>query len=329
MEAEFRNNDDASSNHAVSATNDKNYQYKPLDPDKKEIRLVVLEGRSLFPNLHISICTTPLTQPVEFGALSYCWGIPGATRRIPCDHEDQIPDLQPNSNNFDMRNTSTSFKVSDTLYEFLEKLRPDERSRLLWIDAICINQNDVEEKSSQVPMMGLIYETATTVIIWIPPLPGGTRDIDTVKSAVNILVGFQNEVNMLDELEPEERQRFINEGQLEKRVREIGLEERHFRALSTFFQSPWFFRLWTFQEAVLAKEQVYQCGNIQFLGWDLPITHQVLIDIGRNSLWVKSFSFHNVTAHRILRQLALQGLPDSYSEDELKDYQCYVDSLSL
>jgi hypothetical protein len=49
----------------------------------------------------------------------------------------------------------------------LSKLRAPDSSQLPWIDAICINQDDLDEKSRQVLLIGDIYKNAATVLMWI------------------------------------------------------------------------------------------------------------------------------------------------------------------
>ena len=53
-------------------------------------------------------------------------------------------------------------------------MRLPHKSRVVWIDAICINQTDIEERSQQVEMMGLIYSKAVRNLIWL-----GEEDCDT------------------------------------------------------------------------------------------------------------------------------------------------------
>ena len=101
--------------------------------------------------------------------LSYMWGTDPATHTI--------------------RINGRSFMVRSNLYHFLQKARVkysltdlrhsdlggndiidtifDPLQDRLWIDAICINQNDDDEKEQQIPMMKDIYMTAHTTYIWL------------------------------------------------------------------------------------------------------------------------------------------------------------------
>ncbi|KAH6681505.1 heterokaryon incompatibility, partial [Halenospora varia] len=57
--------------------------------------------------------------------------------------------------------------VTSNLYSALTNLRRGGVSRVIWIDALCINQCDSIEKSWQVQLMGEIYQKAAFVIVWI------------------------------------------------------------------------------------------------------------------------------------------------------------------
>jgi hypothetical protein len=79
--------------------------------------------------------------------LSYVWG-----------------DIRDSANiTFDGRTVS----VTKSLETALRHLRYPDKSRTLWVDYVCINQEDIQERSQQVAKMGSIYEQATSVLIWL------------------------------------------------------------------------------------------------------------------------------------------------------------------
>ncbi|KAI0894076.1 heterokaryon incompatibility protein-domain-containing protein [Annulohypoxylon nitens] len=80
-------------------------------------------------------------------ALSYVWGKPDLSRDIKID--------------------GRPFKITRNLEEILLELRRVDVCRAIWIDAICINQLDLEEKGHQVQLMGDIYSKAERIIIWL------------------------------------------------------------------------------------------------------------------------------------------------------------------
>ena len=59
------------------------------------------------------------------------------------------------------------FAIAVNLHDALVRLRDEDEDRILWIDAICINQDDKQECGHQVQQMASIYENARQVIIWL------------------------------------------------------------------------------------------------------------------------------------------------------------------
>ncbi|KAI0417841.1 heterokaryon incompatibility protein-domain-containing protein [Xylaria grammica] len=79
------------------------------------------------------------------------------------------------------------FQITGNLYEILLNLRRPSTSRVLWIDAICINQSDLEEKLHQVRLMGEIYSNARIVTIW---LSGQTPGVNLTPDPYNSMAPF-------------------------------------------------------------------------------------------------------------------------------------------
>lgn len=87
------------------------------------------------------------SNKAHFDALSYVWGNPAVTGEITCNNRRR--------------------NVGKNLYDALERLRLPDDERVLWIDALCINQADNQEKTQQVRLMGEIYSKAQRVLIWL------------------------------------------------------------------------------------------------------------------------------------------------------------------
>ncbi|PVH78533.1 hypothetical protein DL98DRAFT_357436, partial [Cadophora sp. DSE1049] len=88
-----------------------------------------------------------LADKPDYEALSYAWGEP------VLNHEIEFPE--------------GNLPITQHLYSALQKLRPQHQSRRLWVDAICINQNDKTEKGHQVALMADIYRGASGVVAWL------------------------------------------------------------------------------------------------------------------------------------------------------------------
>lgn len=126
----------------------RNFAYQPLRPAYDEIRLLVLHPAA---NPHVQIqCDleiTSLQSKPRFEELSYVWGEPG--------------------NRGTMQLSGCTFSLFESLDAAMMRLRRTDASRVLWIDAVCINQNDKHEKTFQIPQMRRIYEEAEQVCIWL------------------------------------------------------------------------------------------------------------------------------------------------------------------
>lgn len=94
-----------------------------------------------------------LSMSLKFEAISYEWKQASGRSSITCN--------------------GTSFVVTQNLASALRALRLPSSSRILWVDAVCIDQDNSEEKSKQIPLMREIYASANSVLTWLgPEFPG-------------------------------------------------------------------------------------------------------------------------------------------------------------
>ena len=131
------------------------YQYKRLPHDGSSIRLLrLLPSRSSESQVDCEIFhyDTKNADQTSYEALSYTWGdIPQAV---------------------DIRVNGCVFAVTVNLEGALRALRNADKPRLLWVDAICIDQSNTKEQGEQVGIMWDIYKTADRVVIWLGPDEG-------------------------------------------------------------------------------------------------------------------------------------------------------------
>ena len=135
------------------------YIYTPLNDGDREIRIVTLLAGSFSDDVHVTIETISFlandTSLVpKFEALSYTWGLPDRTAMVTV-HDDVLQ-------------TST-LAITHNLATAFAYLRHEHEDRAFWVDAVCINQDDPVEKSSQVQRMADIYGHAELVIAWLGP----------------------------------------------------------------------------------------------------------------------------------------------------------------
>jgi len=140
-------------------------------------------------------------------------------------------------------------KITKNAHSALCRLRHPSTTRVLWIDAICINQEDIPERNAQVALMGEIYHRATRVVI----------DVGESSPTSDDAIDFISR-----------RRSFDNPRELEQSMpleMSWGLKMRD--AVDEFYKRPWFSRVWVLQEAFMAREgTVLLCGNNE-VSWSL------------------------------------------------------------
>jgi hypothetical protein len=213
------------------------------------------------------------TSQSDFEALSYTWGESLNNEYVEVQDQIQIP-------------------ITDNLARALRRLRYPSEPRYLWIDAICIDQKNLGERSRQVAYMGEIYKRASRVIIWLGDLPDDLSLLSRALFAVifrlpDIVRSRHLHVAVLQQC----RRRF-------KRALEGTLRASHPR---------WHERVWTVQEFVQARREVYYHGPFQ---WDSLPDLMIQYDSGPrvdDTPHLKAFfeSFRSLTQLRGLGRLSL------------------------
>ena len=206
-------------------------QFPPLDRSKNQTRLVHLaSGSDLETENGSTICCTlsvvSLDDEPNYEALSYAWG-------SSCDRVS-------------ITLNGSSFPVSQNLYSALTYLRPAVGERVLWIDALCINQDDNNERTHQVQLMQGIYSGAESVIAWL----GEPWDYSNAAFDLFDLLSKKPHLH----IDPTVGESIGMNG--------IDLESSEVRnSIKTFFLVPWWQRIWTVQESILSKELYYMSGR--------------------------------------------------------------------
>jgi hypothetical protein len=126
------------------------YPRKPLDSGGRSIRVLrLLSADDRSADIECQIEHVDLNEDPFYEALSYTWGDANDRREIQIDGH--------------------RVSVSANLEVALRSLRHEHHvgpSRVLWVDALCINQDDLTEKATQIRMMYEIYASAATVLAW-------------------------------------------------------------------------------------------------------------------------------------------------------------------
>lgn len=136
--------------------------YTTLDTSQNCIRILLLHSGPIDAPVVCELATISLVPEghTEYEALSYCWG-----RRGKTSDRDEILMVTRDERNVESK---VRIPVQSNLYQALVQLRPRSgRARTLWIDAVCINQDDEEERAQQVSQMRKIYAQASQVVVWL------------------------------------------------------------------------------------------------------------------------------------------------------------------
>ena len=167
---------------------------------------------------------------IEYTALSYSWGRPVLSKTLICN--------------------GMGLPISGSNAAALVALRDPTEPTYLWIDAICINQEDALEKSAQVSRMLKIYEKAQSVAVWL-----GEPDADSLLAFASIhgITELQEEVSKFGET--------THVPLCWDRMKSI------FGALLSLYNRPWLRRTWVRQEIFGARRLVIHCGSQQ-TSWD-------------------------------------------------------------
>ncbi|GKZ33157.1 hypothetical protein AbraIFM66950_002943 [Aspergillus brasiliensis] len=221
------------------------FSYSPLNPDAVEIRLLtILPDKNEKSPVKCNLQTVSLNNPPEFEALSYVWG--SVTEKVGITLDD-IP-----------------FQVTTNLEAALKCLRHARKKRLIWIDFICIDQNNVKEKNTQLPLMGRIYKDATAVVAWLGPInPNTEQTMAMIKRRESSLAGLLHDVRLA-----------ARPWSQKARRDDIGSILDAVQGFLDIVSAPYWGRIWTFQEYYLpAKLPVCMVGRV-------PFTLPALVDLG-------------------------------------------------
>ncbi|MCJ1288156.1 hypothetical protein MMC26_007511 [Xylographa opegraphella] len=220
------------------------YVYAALNDGAKEIRTMTLLAGAMSAEIHVSIEKTSFvtdgTSPVpKFEALSYTWGLPDRTAEITV-HDDGL-------------RTST-LAITHNLATALPYLRHEHEDRVLWVDAICINQDDLVEKSDQVARMADIYSHAELVITWLGPESEDSGRALTLLDSLGSRIRVDWVAQAMHSLAEDDRN-------LADRALPLPYSTAEHSAVYKLFCRSWFERIWIRQEIQLATKAVLVCGR--------------------------------------------------------------------
>ncbi len=207
-----------------------------------EIRLLILSpgrgsGSVCCRLTHVSLASKP-----KYEALSYAWGDASETSDIECGG-------QP-------------IRVTRSLESALRNLRDPTRDRILWADALCIDQANSSEKSHQVQLMAKIYSYSERALIW---LGEETEELTASFRALN----FLHEMFLEHEEDyPHGAERYYHypDGPYPNFERLKTTADEWAEPVVHLIGQPWFLRRWVIQEVARAPHATVVCGH-RLLSW--------------------------------------------------------------
>ena len=272
--------------------------YQPLNFDKPEIRILKLaaaadKGLGIFCSLE----TVSLDDEVNYEALSYVWGTE------PPSHQIHI--------------NGQAFSVRPNLHMALQRLRSTSTPRLLWIDAICIDQDNITERNHQVSRMRDIYARALRVLVWLGPSDIEIDEAIDAFSYPGIAGRLRRESLTQSPLHLPNSPNFGMEKRYEIRYDEgvarsdladllptdidfLGRQVISFtsRGLKGILRKPWWSRVWVVQEYIMARSPPLACIGESWVPWD--VIFRILMFVTTRRIVDNDTAFEDMSASTLL-----------------------------
>lgn len=204
-----------------------------------EIRLLVLEPGSFDDPIYCQLEQVSLSVGHAYEGLSYVWGNAGDTSPIGLN--------------------GTPYHITKNLECALRYLRHRDFSRVLWVDAVCIDQENVREKTHQVNMMRSIYKECIQCLVWLGEIPTAENgfNIDDANAALDF-------ITLCAELSEPSKQGITMPPSLSTQCQLDGAR----KAFICLTRNTWWSRIWTVQEVVLPRKVLIQWGPLS-LPWSI------------------------------------------------------------
>ncbi|KAK0099321.1 hypothetical protein ONS96_008549 [Cadophora gregata f. sp. sojae] len=223
------------------------YHHAPFT-DVRSIRLLFLQPGQFDDVINVRLKVFSLDDLPPYCALSYAWGPPPHTTPVSCYGKKLL--------------------ASESCVAALRRLRDTIEEKVLWIDAICIDQTSLSERGHQVNLMCGVYSKAERTWIW---LGESTPETDFM---IDFLGDYHKVLDATKDYFPGS-----TDNLLLLEIEKLKAEERRLYGVecATLFDlligKPWFCRVWTVQEYTLSRDSRIICGSKQmpisyiFEGW--------------------------------------------------------------
>ncbi|KAK3363131.1 heterokaryon incompatibility protein-domain-containing protein [Lasiosphaeria hispida] len=198
------------------------------------IRLIELQPGTWNDAVSIRLFITELGYAPEYDAISYVWGDGSNTVPILCN--------------------GRRFDVTVNLCAAFKRIRLEHQTRIVWADAVCINQQSMPERSHHVAFMGDVYRHAKKVLVCLgKDVDGGAEHVASLVHDVSSMVRQHPAIGEMPRLTP----------------RNPLADDARWKAVVTMHNLPWFTRAWVIQEVGLARDPHVLYGGVSFSYRDL------------------------------------------------------------
>ena len=209
--------------------------HTPVDSRNRQIRLLVVDAGQDLDEIRCSLLPVYLRNDCpKYEALSYTWGSNYSPRHISLN--------------------GSPFAITSNLYGALKQLRRNDAPRVLWVDALSIDQSNISERGEQVSVMKLIYSCASNVIIWLGE--------DSVSSpyAMGLLCSASEQVNPETWFSDRLKTTFQS-------------DMTQWKALLSLFKRNYWSRIWIVQETAVGINLEIICGS-RSCKWEVALAAQ-------------------------------------------------------
>ena len=272
------------------------FLYPALNFSEPEIRVLKLApAQEKSHDIICSLTIVSLADNVEYEALSYVWGME------PPSHQIYL--------------NGHAFPVRSNLHMALQRLRSMSQVRCLWIDAICIDQLNIEERNHQVARMRDIYARALRVLIWLGSSDAeieevieafSREDFDSREIPVGLIIESSR---TFVESVPVKMYEFghsdgIGESALEdtfpykESVQKRSVTGFTSCGLKKILDKPWWSRVWVVQEFIVARTPPLACIGERWVSWD--VIFRILVFVTTKRIVYDDSAFKDMPASRLL-----------------------------
>jgi hypothetical protein len=268
---------------------------------QNEIRLLRIHPGCKEDSVQCSLLVVDLDDTAyEYAALSYVWGPEVPSKYIMCN--------------------GLPYRIRQNLYDVISNFRHPDDSVWLWADAICINQQDLVERGSQVQLMSKLYSCATRTIVWL-----GKEDSQNVHAAFSYLTSLvrantQELMKLVEDLGAElltGMEQYFGSCSYNWRSEEVSLHSNYEGnysstyhsnevgnlAVAKLFRNDYFRRGWVIQEVVMGKKGYVHWGEGSIYSGVLSLAARLVITLEYRKLMDDEVAWTGVNNWFMMEQL--------------------------